>query len=696
MPLELKDVGGPRFNDNVGWGHPQYYSTIQSQVMMVNGNPQLFLLARAAAGIVIQGYDLQTNRWTKAVNGPAMGDAQGWDKPQYYSTIQTQVVTINEHHHLILLARSTYGLGIWTYNPRNVTWQSVAGPDLSDKSGWAQPQYYSTIQSQMMTVKGKQHLFLLARAAAGIFIQAYDPHANTWAKQIPGPKLSDAQGWNKHQYYSTIQTQVAIIDGQQHLILLARSIYGIYIWSYNPQTSKWKALASGPSLSDKSGWGNRQYYSTIQVHALSVKGKEQLLVSARYGVGILMQAYDFQTNTWSNQIEGPKLSDAQGWNNPQYFSTIQSKVMAIGGQQHLILLARSACGIAIWDYDPNNSTWRILERVSNFSDQSGWAKPQYYSTIQASIMSFGQAQKLLLLARSAKGIVLNSYTPSSEIKSTSQNCVRTLINYPEMKMAKKIGEGSFGVVYQATYCALPVAVKQLRDQNPSADLIAAFKREMQIISQVKFPNIVHCYGICEQPKYSLVMEYMPKGSLFDVLNNLSQPLSWNVRYSIAIDIARGLNFLHTNNVLHRDIKSLNVLLGNQMNAKLADFGLAVKVDDQRFASNQAVGTWMAPELISGEEKYTTKADIYSLGITFWEIAARKLPFEKVKQTELIPVEAAKGMRDDIPPDCPKKFASIIKFCWDNDAQKRPTAGDVVRLLQESQNEDLASLSLGQN
>jgi tRNA A-37 threonylcarbamoyl transferase component Bud32 len=209
-----------------------------------------------------------------------------------------------------------------------------------------------------------------------------------------------------------------------------------------------------------------------------------------------------------------------------------------------------------------------------------------------------------------------------------------VIEYSSLKYStnNKLGEGGFGVVYKGEWQNVPVAIKELHLKNLSKETLDEFKREAEIMAKLRFPNIVNLYGVCLQPnKYSMVMELMPKGSLYNLLHN-GQPLPWKIRYSISMDIATGLAYLHSKKILHRDLKSPNVLLDQNLRAKLADFGLAEVRHETMTTStmaNQTAGSlpWMAPELFQRKAQYTEAADIYSTGMIFWEITSRKKPLK---------------------------------------------------------------------
>lgn len=259
------------------------------------------------------------------------------------------------------------------------------------------------------------------------------------------------------------------------------------------------------------------------------------------------------------------------------------------------------------------------------------------------------------------------------------------INYNDLTVGNELGQGGFGIVYKGTYQFAPVAIKQLQIGNLSPAAQEEFRKEAEMMAQLRHPNIVHFYGYCSIPK-CLVMEYMPKGSLFNVLQDKKQILDWNVRIGIAVDMVSGLAFLHSKNILHRDIKSLNVLLDEQAKARLTDFGLSkVKNETKSLTKNaqknkELVGTlpWIAPELFDGE-KYTYKSDIYSLGITFWELATRQIPYAE-HTSEAIPVFVSRGKREIIPQDCPPKLAYLIQECWAGNPDARPTAEDLAKFM----------------
>ena len=156
-----------------------------------------------------------------------------------------------------------------------------------------------------------------------------------------------------------------------------------------------------------------------------------------------------------------------------------------------------------------------------------------------------------------------------------------------------------------------------------------FLAECKVMEVLRHPNIVLFLGACiKPPNLGLVLEYCNKGSLWSVLQNHEINLNWEDRKKIALDTAKGVFYLHSFNppILHRDLKSLNLLLDDSFRTKLIDFGWTRKLDIKMTGK---IGTyqWMAPEVISNQN-YTEKADVFSFGIILWEIASREPPYRR--------------------------------------------------------------------
>jgi Protein tyrosine and serine/threonine kinase len=259
------------------------------------------------------------------------------------------------------------------------------------------------------------------------------------------------------------------------------------------------------------------------------------------------------------------------------------------------------------------------------------------------------------------------------------------IPYSTLGFGKKLGQGGFGIVFKGTWQHTEVAIKQLHMMDKqSADMLTEFHQETHLMIQLNHPNVIRLYGACiDQDPYCLVMEYMPKGSLYDVLHS-ALPLTQELRERIAMDIACGLAYLHDKNILHRDLKSLNVLLDDHLRAKLADFGLAKVKLGSTTSSYHAVGTtrWMAPEIME-DQPYTRSADMYSYGVVLWELVARKIPFEGKSEAAIIRqvTQNKRETVDAIPAGCTPKLSHLIRQCWTAEPPKRPSANEAITQLK---------------
>ena len=290
-------------------------------------------------------------------------------------------------------------------------------------------------------------------------------------------------------------------------------------------------------------------------------------------------------------------------------------------------------------------------------------------------------------------------TSSAGSASSSTSRSFSLTRYEDIQRGALIGEGGFGVVSRGKWNYIDVAIKQLRVTRLSDKALTEFQSEAELHGGLHHANVVQLYAVClEAAKYCMVMELMSNGSLFNLLHN-GRELPWSSRLSIAKDIAVGLNYLHGRGILHRDLKSLNVLLDDRMRAKLSDFGLStLKIESSSTTTagakgKSAVGTvqWMAPELFKRGTKKSELSDIYALGMTLWELAARDIPFKDGDGNEAVIVDWIKsGEQEKVPADTPKTFADLISQCWAQRAEVRPLTPAIISQLDAGLDAGLAA------
>jgi len=261
------------------------------------------------------------------------------------------------------------------------------------------------------------------------------------------------------------------------------------------------------------------------------------------------------------------------------------------------------------------------------------------------------------------------------------------IDFKSLQLLKpKLGEGMFGKVYKAKWLGTTVAVKKLRNRA-SVDTEALHKEfatEVAVLSQLRHPNLVLFLGASTKSgNLCIISEYMENGNLYDFIRD--NKLTHQRRLQMAIDIACGMNYMHhfsaTGPFIHRDLKSLNILVDINLNLKICDFGLSkLKAPGAQLETQLGTPRWTAPEILAGK-KYNEKVDVYSYGILLWELYTTKVPFEG-SSNEDVKRLIISGIRPHIPSICPGSYKELVKDCWNPEPEKRPTFDDIVSRLED--------------
>jgi serine/threonine protein kinase len=253
------------------------------------------------------------------------------------------------------------------------------------------------------------------------------------------------------------------------------------------------------------------------------------------------------------------------------------------------------------------------------------------------------------------------------------------IKKADIDVGDLIGKGKAGMVYMGKYKDSPVAIKMFN--NPEKIDDKEFKKEISIMSLVKEPNLIlPCYGGSTKKGNKFIITELMEGSLFEFLHDKEVNIDEHLRLIMAISIARCVEFLHSCNLIHRDLKSLNILLNQSFELKICDFGLS-RVVDKHAPMTGNVGTvcWIAPEIFNNKKLYTEKADVYSFGIILWELLMRQMPFDDT-ESFTIPLLVTKGKRPKLPKSTPKDWCKLIDKCWHQKPDKRPTFSQILSML----------------
>ncbi|XP_051129519.1 serine/threonine-protein kinase STY13-like [Andrographis paniculata] len=273
-----------------------------------------------------------------------------------------------------------------------------------------------------------------------------------------------------------------------------------------------------------------------------------------------------------------------------------------------------------------------------------------------------------------------------------------------------VARGTYGTIYRANYNSQDVAVKVLDwgEDNvataaETAALRASFKQEVAVWHKLDHPNVTKFIGASmgtsqlKVPSNNssggdtnfpsraccVVVEFLPGGTLKNLLyKNRKKKLAYKVVIQLALDLSRGLSYLHSKKIVHRDVKAENMLLDSHRTLKIADFGVArVEAQNPKDMTGET-GTlgYMAPEVLDGKP-YNRKCDVYSFGICLWEIYCCDLPYPDLSFAEVSSAVVRQNLRPEIPRCCPSAVSNIMKKCWDANPDKRPDMDEVVQMLE---------------
>nr|CDS32911.1 mitogen activated protein kinase kinase kinase [Hymenolepis microstoma] len=235
-----------------------------------------------------------------------------------------------------------------------------------------------------------------------------------------------------------------------------------------------------------------------------------------------------------------------------------------------------------------------------------------------------------------------------------------------------VGSGAQGSVYKATLRGRVIAVKKVSKQSET---------EIRHLRGLSHSNVVQFLGVSiDGPWYSILMEYCPNGNFFDVIhNNISVGIESIIDWTQ--QIAQGMNYLHSHKVIHRDLKSPNILIGEDGQLKISDFGVSKEITENSTKMSFA-GTvaWMAPEIMR-DEPCSLKVDVWSFGVIVWEIITCEIPFNGVDVGAIIYGIASNRFSLPIPTSCPTEFRVLMKRCWCPKPRNRPNFPQILSQLE---------------
>ncbi|KAF3329507.1 serine/threonine-protein kinase HT1 [Carex littledalei] len=258
----------------------------------------------------------------------------------------------------------------------------------------------------------------------------------------------------------------------------------------------------------------------------------------------------------------------------------------------------------------------------------------------------------------------------------------------QLFIGNKFASGSNSRIYRGIYKQRAVAIKMVKipdqDEKMRETLEREFNSEVSFLSRLYHPNIVQFIAASKKPPvYCIITEYMSQGTLRMYLHK-KEPysLSTETILRLALDISRGMEYLHAQGVIHRDLKSHNLLLNDEMRVKVADFGTScLETQCRSTKGNMGTYRWMAPEMVK-EKPCTRKVDVYSFGIVLWELTTCLVPYQGMTPVQAAYAVAEKNLRPPLSTTCSPILNSLIKRCWSVNPAKRPEFSYVVTVLEK--------------
>ncbi|XP_070644364.1 serine/threonine-protein kinase B-raf isoform X9 [Bos indicus] len=268
----------------------------------------------------------------------------------------------------------------------------------------------------------------------------------------------------------------------------------------------------------------------------------------------------------------------------------------------------------------------------------------------------------------------------------------------QITVGQRIGSGSFGTVYKGKWHG-DVAVKMLNVTAPTPQQLQAFKNEVGVLRKTRHVNILLFMGYSTKPQLAIVTQWCEGSSLYHHLHIIETKFEMIKLIDIARQTAQGMDYLHAKSIIHRDLKSNNIFLHEDLTVKIGDFGLATVKSrwsgSHQFEQLSGSILWMAPEVIRMQDKnpYSFQSDVYAFGIVLYELMTGQLPYSNINNRDQIIFMVGRGYLSPdlskVRSNCPKAMKRLMAECLKKKRDERPLFPQVGKtLLSKRQNSEV--------
>ncbi|KAH9161872.1 hypothetical protein LEN26_001210 [Aphanomyces euteiches] len=331
-----------------------------------------------------------------------------------------------------------------------------------------------------------------------------------------------------------------------------------------------------------------------------------------------------------------------------------------------------------------------------YRKQKQWRQNGLQYTTTHTTSSGGERERLLSMEHVLYASMGSSFMPMNMSLVEALDSKTQRLDCDALSLDKRLAQGGYGEVWLGHYHSSFVAIKLLLPEKRSTKDIEAFIREIVLLASLEHPHILHCIGVAwpkSKRDLMLVTEYVAGGDLRALLDIDTTHREWpRTKIQYALDIAQAMAYMHGLDIVHRDLKTKNVLIDPSNNgAKICDFGVAAHIDQLGdpcvVKSSCGTSRWIAPEVLTGDN-FTKASDVYAFGMVLAELDSHQIPFafartpsgNDMTNMEILKQVVRGTLKPTFGDTCPPEIADLASFCLHPNPKARPSAAVMVDKL----------------